>query len=425
MRNILKKCIAALLCVCAIPFTFGGCKETENSGDSGIQSIQYNFDKSGFYGLCEVFGDMGGGVDPAITNDWISDMAGALGVSSYRMWISYGDIYQADENDDLTPNQSKISILHDAIDKLKAAGVKNFLALCTSFVYPADYPTTTGYVVPDPYEEYDMYVRFMRLQQKAYTLFAEEFPEVCYYEPANEPEFGSCIHKNGYTHGGSEAVNSNYMYTQYEQTRIVADLCWYTTNGVQSANPYAKVTNPSLVGYATSYSYLDDLYKAIESSALPVGQEKSDVDPDNYFQILNWHPYTFSADRVSDDWVELQNGMYEVAIKHGDGGKPVWFSEFGWTDYGQEYKQQTIADAFVEFFDTVKAKMPYVQTVMIFRLTNLYTQNVSEGENNFGIMYNKDDPLHGGAPKPVAVALAKYIRGEAADLTNLYKYAKK
>ena len=417
MRNIWKKIIALLLCVFCLPFTFVGCKDKE-------EEIVYNFDKSGFYGLCEVFGDMGGGVDPGITNEWIGDMAGGLGVKSFRMWISYGDLYSVDENDEIIANQAKISIVRDAVNRLKASGVENFLAMATAFVYPKDYPTTTGYVVPDPYEEYDMYIRFLKIQQKAYIAFATEFPEVKFYEPANEPEAGGCIHKNGYTHAGSEIINANYMYTQYDQVRIVADLCWYTTQAVQSVNSESKVAIPGLMGMVTTPDYLDGIYDAIESSALPVGQEKADVDPDNYFQILNWHPYTFGSDTVNEAWIQLHNDIYNVAIEHGDGGKPVWFTEFGWTDNAEPTRHQTIADSFIEFFDTVKAKMPYVQTVMIFRLTTLVTQDISLGENNFGIMYNKDDPVNGGKPKAAAIALAKYIRGEDADLSMLYKYVK-
>ena len=214
------------------------------------------------------------------------------------------------------------------------------------------------------------------------------------------------------------------MYTQYDQVRIVADLCWYTTKAVQSVNPNAKVAIPGLMGLVTTPEYLEGIYEAIESSGLPVGQEKADVDPDNYFQILNWHPYTFGSDRVNDAWIQLHNDIYNVAIEHGDGGKPVWFTEFGWTDNGEPTRQQTIADALIEFFDTVKTKMPYVQTVMVFRLTTLVTQDISLGENNFGIMYNKDDPVNGGKPKAVAIALAKYIRGKDADLSMLYKYVK-
>ena len=417
MQKGLRSFIVLILCVFCLPLASFGCNKPKNE-------IVYDFDKSGFYGLCEVFGEMGGGVDPGITNEWIADMAGGLGVKSFRMWISYGDLYSVDENDEVVANQAKISIVRDAVNRLKASGVENFLALATAFVYPKEYPTTTGYVVPDPYEEYDMYIRFLKIQQKAYIAFATEFPEVKFFEPANEPEGNDCIHKNGYTHGGSEIINANYMYTQYDQVRIVADLCWYTTKAVQSVNPNAKVAIPGLMGLVTTPEYLEGIYEAIESSGLPVGQEKADVDPDNYFQILNWHPYTFGSDRVNDAWIQLHNDIYNVAIEHGDGGKPVWFTEFGWTDNGEPTRQQTIADALIEFFDTVKTKMPYVQTVMVFRLTTLVTQDISLGENNFGIMYNKDDPVNGGKPKAVAIALAKYIRGEDADLSMLYKYVK-
>ena len=69
-----------------------------------------------------------------------------------------GEFYFTDENNDLTPNRAQIAIVRDAVDKLKAAGVENFLAMASAFVYPSDYPTTTNYVVPDPYEEYDTYI---------------------------------------------------------------------------------------------------------------------------------------------------------------------------------------------------------------------------------------------------------------------------
>ena len=415
--NKLKRVIASVLSVLCLPISFFGC-------DKGGEKVSYDFDKSGFYGLCEVFGDTGGALDPGITNEWIADMAGALGVKSFRMWINYEAMYEVDENNNLIPNRSQIAIVRDAVDRLKAAGVENFLAMATSFVYPADYPTTTLYVVPDPYEEYETYLEFLDLQQKVYKAFATDFPEVMYFEPANEPEFGGCIHKNGYTHGGSDMVNASYIYTRYDQVRIVADMGWYITKALKEVNPEIQVMNPSLCGLTDTPDYLDALYEAIESGALPVAQEKSDTDPDSYFQILNWHPYTFGSDTVTEAWLQLQKDIYQVAIDHNDDGTPVWFTEFGWTDYGVVERQQIIADAYIGFFDMVKAEMPWLQTAMIFRLTTLATQDISLGENYFGIMYNKDDPLYGGQPKPAAIAIAKYIRGEDADLSGLYKYVK-
>ena len=417
MSNKWKRIIASILSVFCVPMTFFvGCKDSDK--------FSYDFDKSGFFGIGEVFGETGGGLDPGITNEWIADMTGALGMKSYRMWINYSSLYTVDENNDLKPNRAQIAIVRDAVDKLKAAGVENFLAMASAFVYPSDYPTTTNYVVPDPYEEYDTYIEFLELQQKVYQAFATEFPEVLFYEPANEPEMKSCIHKNGYTHGGSDMINANYIYSQYDQVRIVADLCWLVTDALKEIDSKAQVMIPSLCGFTTTPDYLEDVYEAIESKTLPVGQEMSDTDPDNYFQILNWHPYTFGSDTVTDAWLQLQKDIYQVAIDHDDGGTPVWFTEFGWTDNGEPTRQQIIADAFIGFYDMVKAEMPWVQTTIIFRLTTLATQDISLGENNFGIMYNKDDPLYGGQPKAAALAIAKYVRGENADLSALYKYVK-
>lgn len=416
MFKSLKKIITIIMCVCFLSFAFVGC----NNDDK----VEYDFDYDCFYGLCEVFGEFGGGLDPGITNDWISDMAGALGVKSFRIWSSHWDLFEVDENNNLSFNASKLEIYHDAVNKMKKAGVKYFLAMTTAFVYPYDYVASSNYVVPDPYEEYEEYLEFMQFQQKAYTMFAKEFPEINYYEPVNEPEFGTAIYRNGYQGGLSDAVNAEYIYTQYEKAYILGDLCWYATKGVQEANPNNKVTTPSLVAaYDSSIGFLDEMYKAIESGGLPAGQEKSDTDPDNYFQVLNWHPYVFNNGELDDEWVQRQVNIYNVAIKHGDGGKPVWLSEFGFTDYGNVSKQQAIADKYIKFLDIVKGKLPFVQNVMLFRLTNMYTQQDNEGEMNFGIMYNPDDPEYGGKPKPAAIAIAKYIRGENADISGLYKYA--
>ena len=115
--------------------------------------------------------------------------------------------------------------------------------------------------------------------------------------------------------------------------------------------------------------------------------------------------------------------MYEVATEHGDGDKPVWFSEIGWSDWGNDSEKEKIGDKYVSAFDTIKKELPFVEVVFVFRLTSLFTQNVSSaGEMNFGIFYNPQDPVNKGAPKPAAISIAKYINGEDYDLTPLYKY---
>ena len=385
---------------------------------------QYEYDHSHFFGLCEVSGEISAGVDRGLTHDFISGMAGALGVKSFRVWLALSDVLRVGEGDTLTLNSQTVEKYHDLFDKLTAQGIDRLSLMCTAFVYPWEYQHSTGLVVPDPNEEYEEYVRFLDLQGRAFAMVAEEFPELRYFEPANEPDgdSGSFLHKNGYTAGGSVQVNADYMYTESELSHIIGDLCWYTTRGVRGVDENARVLLPSLCNYSTAPDFLDSIYKAIESKTLPVAQEYSDTDPDNYFQILNWHPYSLVTGEIDADWVALQKEIYAVAEKHGDGGKPVWYTEMGWTDYRDEDNMQTIANRYVKLFDTVKEELPFVETVFIFRLSTLTVQQISTAEDNFGIVFNPLDPISPGMPKPAAIAIYRYIHGENADLAPLYQF---
>lgn len=392
---------------------------------AGCAKKQYEYDYSHFYGLCEVSGEISSDVDRGLTHDFISGMAGAFGVNSFRVWMSMGTVLKVGEGDTLTFNAQAVEQYHDLLDKLSEQGVDRFSLMCSGFIYPWEYQTTTGLSVPDPNEEYEMYVRFLELQGRAFAMVAEEFPAIRYFEPANEPniESGAFLHKNGYTAGGTMQSNADYMYTESELAHIIGDLCWYINRGVQGVDKDSRVLLPSLCNYATAPDFLDAVYKAIESKTLPVAQEYSDTDPDNYFQILNWHPYSLVTGEIDSDWVALQKEIYAVAEAHNDGGKPVWYTEMGWTDYRNENNMQTIADRYIKLFDTVRGELPFVETVFIFRLSTLAVQQTSEAEDNFGIVFNPLDEQFPGMPKPAAIAIYRYIHGQDADLTPLYKFA--
>lgn len=388
-------------------------------------SRKYTYDRSHFFGLCEVSGEISAGVDRGLTHEFISDMAGALGVNSFRVWMSMRAVLLVDSEDNITLNTQTVALYHDLLDKLKAQGVDRFTLMTSGFIYPADYQTTTSLVVPDPNEEYDMYIRFLSLQEKAFAAIAREFEDIRYFEPANEPdnESGAFMHRNGYTAGGSVQVNADYMYTETELAYILGDLCWYVGRGVHGVDEKACVLLPALCNYSSAPDFLEGIYAAIASKCLPVGEPYSDTDPDNYFQILNWHPYSLVTGEIDEEWLQLQKDIYAVAKKHGDNGKPVWYTEMGWTDYGNETQFDAIADRYVALFDTVKKDLPFVETIFIFRLSTLAVQDISLAENNFGIVRNPLDAVAPGQPKPAALRIARYILGEDADLTPLYKYA--
>ena len=84
---------------------------------------------------------------------------------------------------------------------------------------------------------------------------------------------------------------------------------------------------------------------------------------------------------------------------------------------------QTIADRYIKLFDTVRGELPFVETIFIFRLSTLAVQHTSEAEDNFGIVFNPLDEQFPGMPKPAAIAIYRYMHGQDADLTPLYKFA--
>ena len=382
-------------------------------------------DYSCFYGLCEVSAETQA-VERSLTNDFISDMAGGLGVRSFRLWMSLSDIIDRESySDSVRINAAQAAAYHDLIDKLSAQGVTRFVAMSGAWIYPYDYPCTTFCCIPDPQEEYDSYIRFLSIQEECYRLLAAEFSEIEYFEPGNEPdnESGQFMHKNNFTYGGSVMVNAEYMYTPEELSYIIADMCYYAGRGVRQSNPDAKIVLPGLCNYNTTPDFLDGIYSAIESRALPAGETYADTDPDNYFQILNWHPYvlTGSGD-LSEEWVLHQQEIYAVAERHGDGDKAVWYTEMGWSDRGDRSMETVIADRFIDLFERTRSRLPFVEAVFLFRISTLAESRISQLEDNFGLIVSPLDEQRPGEPKPAALAIAQYIRGENCDLSLLYKY---
>ncbi len=410
-----KKIITSLLVSLAIALT---------SCNKGKKPQTYSYDRTYFNGICALSGEFNNGVDYALTNDWTASKVGALKAKSCRLWIALSGLFTVGDNDDLHLNQHYYLVMKDHIDKLKAVGVENFLLMVTAFVYPTGYIPTTGYVVPDPNEEYEEYIRFLNLQAEGCKQIKKLFPEIKNFEPGNEPDFAcpGCIHKNGFVFGGDMSVNYNFVYNDTDKTSIIADLCWYVRRAVREVDPEAKVSLTGLTNQGSVPEFLDLIYKRIESKCLPAGQEKSDIDPDNYFDILNWHPY---PTQVSEDftinwdkWVEQNKGVYQIAINHNDEGKEVYFSELGWTDFGvrDEVTLNRIAGYYTDAIKCVKDEMPWVTAVFAFRLTNLVHQPESAGEQNFGLFYNPDDPITPAKAKPAAYAVAKAFNGEDYDL---------
>ena len=394
----------------------------------------YRYNHEYFFGLCDPSGSLGGGVDKAITNEWLGDVVDVMGVKSFRLWVSLDALFSVGKNNELSFKAGYLAKVHDYVDNLKRGGVENFLFLNTCYIYPYGSPMS-GYDIPDVNEDEEDYLAFLELNAKAYGMAAREFPEIKNWETGNEPDLsGAGMHKHGYI---TAANVQPYLFTDEELISIICDLSWYVRKELKAVSEDNRVALPGLsLYYDDDNDFFEGIYTAIESKTLPFGTEFSDTDPDNYFDILDWHPYMNAGqfgypyylsfpDDMWEDWAETQIKRHEIAAKHGDGEKPAYFSEFGYTDMGREYYlgdyngtlQNNIADNYEIALDIITSRMPWVEVVFCFRATTLVYQKASDNgtEENYGLFYNQDDDTYGGKAKPAAIRLADYFGNTGSE----------
>lgn len=366
-------------------------------------------------GMCEAINEVNPEVESSLKKKYVSNVAGAFDVKSYRLWMHFDKVLTVGESNRVSVNTAAVTELHEFIKLLQEQGVERFVGMTSNYLYPNGYNATANNVIPDM--NTPDYTQFLELYGECFRVLAAEFSEVDYFEPANEPDLknGQNLCKNGYKWGGTVDENAKYIWTADESAEIVVDMMRYARAGIKSVDVNNKLVMPALCGYSSTPEYLEKLYKSVHAE---------NGNPDDYFDILNWHPYLLGSDGVSsmdDTWVSLQKEIYAVAEKYGDGDKPVWFTEMGFTDNGDADKMTENGKDIIKMLDYITDELPFVETVFIYRVSNLTGDYaINTAENNFGLFYSINDSENSGKPKPIAIALYKWINGVNADATVLY-----
>jgi len=441
MKRFLSLILVIGMLMAAI-MTVTSCKKEEKGKDKS--GIGYTIEQDKYlFGMGEMPNLFGGGAtDSKATAEMTANLTGAMKAQSYRIWMHLTSVLEREpDSDKVSLKADRVKIYHEYIDKLKAQGITHFTAMSHYYLYPYGFSGgSLGNVIPDP--ETEDYTRFLNILRECYKLLSAEFPEVVYWEPGNETNSARFIAKQGYLPGGSDIANEDYMYTQKEQAEITTDISYYCNLGLKD-NGKGQVTVLSgmvFEGLAAEY-FLEDIYLSIESGKFPRGDAAKDTISDNYFEVLNWHPYQFG--NSSAGWVENNKKLYAVAQKYGDDGKKVFLTELGIPDriaaqvpsdkegniVWEEY-QNNAAEWMVNQFKDIKEHMPFVETVHIFRLFD-WKVNVDPAlpadsiEKTFGLFTTPNNTTFGPQPKPVAIALLQYFQGESVDITGLYQYSVK
>lgn len=412
--NLIKKSLIIL----SLVFATGITSSCSIYNETSSEKVSYVEDKSHLFGMCNLTYDMDSDqVDQSVTNEWSAKKMGALGVKSTRIWLFIFRLIKKNSNDNgVTLVKDKCPAIHDYIAKLKNNGVDRIVGMVNGFITPYEFnaPNSTTALYVD--DDYEMYVKFLNRMEASFKLIAEEFPEIEYWEIENEPDIpgGSWFHRR-----------DNSAFAPSEAAYITADLNWYASRAIKSVNPNNKILLAGITDGVDSPNFLDEVYNAIESGYLPTGQEFSDKNADNYFDKLAWHPYP-TANGDIQEFINKENAMYDVVKDHGDDGKSVFLTEFGFSDYrfggidaenGKGTTQTTIANKMFACLEAIEQHMPWVECIFVFRLTNLYEKYTSgSSENSFGVFYSPDDPdlledgtVKAGYPKPIAFKLFEYF----------------
>ncbi len=363
-----------------------------------------------FFGLDEVSCQVNPGCDLGLSDDNIAFFAKQLNAKTMRVWVRTPEIINVLENNQVEFKADGIIRLNSYLTKLKKAGVERFLLLDWAFVYPRGYQPSDAWVVPDPKSEKEMYVKFMRLQRSVHYLIASNFTEIEYFESTNEPDGtdGTFLHKNGYNLAKSRKENENYIFTMDEIEDICLDLNFYSNEGIKAANKDAKMLFPSFWNKEYAPDYIDRIYNKIESGKYPSIKKIGSTKVDDFFELFSFHPYNLKDVEINEYWEQTQINLHNVMLKHNDVNRKVWYTETGWSDFCRESQKNAIGDRFIKLFEVVQEKLPWVETVFIFRLFTLSNRPENEGENNFGIVYNEFDWFTPLLPKPVFEKIANY-----------------
>jgi hypothetical protein len=221
------------------------------------------------------------------------------------------------------------------------------------------------------------YVRFLERYNESWETLARAFPSVTMWEIGNEYNADPFLHPQGYNR-----TTGSPNFTNTEKAEITTDLLYYGSSGVHHGNPNATTVLGGLSPGSNLNEIADSLekiYDNIDSGLWPSS------DSNDYFQIACWHPYLWTVEPNSTNWVNPNEAIYEVMNSHGDGGKRVVFSEFGYND--NDNSQEDVANYLDEAFQLAQRDFPWLDTIYWFRLVEPDPNTTSpENPPGFGLI---------------------------------------
>ena len=113
--------------------------------------------------MCEAISNVNTEVENTLTKEYVSSVAGAFGVKSYRLWMHFSKMLtRSADGNEIIINENAAKEFHEFIALLKENGVERFICMTSNYLYPYGYEPTTTNVIPDPLRENERFFRAFR-----------------------------------------------------------------------------------------------------------------------------------------------------------------------------------------------------------------------------------------------------------------------
>ncbi|MDD4773579.1 MAG: cellulase family glycosylhydrolase [Eubacteriales bacterium] len=322
----------------------------------------YVIDRTLINGMCEQLYDFN--IERGHSLDIAYDKIREMNVSSFRVWMHFGYIF--DSYDKL--NKTGVQYFHKLFKDLYDCGIRQIISMSHNWFL--DYPPVKNravmYTPARDMSAGSEYKHFLEMYETSWHLAAKEFPEIEYWETGNE------LNHNVFLSPAGRLKNPDFPFFNHEEkAAVMTDMMFYASQGIKRANKETVTVMPGMApaeALETGYmaQTLEYVYNNIKSG------DFGSTDSDDFFETLCWHPYC-PGGMPADEWKGYNDDIYKVAQRHGDNGKKVFLSEFGFSDIGSSETDAYLATAGTEKYITARESMPYIESIHAFRLFDDYS----------------------------------------------------
>ncbi len=358
-----------------------------------------------------------------------------------RIWFQIADVCWPNTLEEFAFLDGSINAIQGVVNDFRTQGVTN-IALMSGV---ANYRSTRNYykdgtwytfweaidgsMGATPYPNLivlpneDDYQDFLALQKEYFKQIALNVKGITTIEILNELET-SMLNQTRFGIANGYAPDIDLV------AQAAMDICKAATDGVKEAGKNIKIMMPALCCVnemkngenVTRY----DSVKLLEAEYAYIMGENGTKNADDYFQIINIHPYvSISSDtsdvnylyyedngltlqtptQIKERWVAYMDSLRAIFVKNGDAEKPVWITEFGIADYEScnapisgnkwsDYRSNKVlrqAQVFQVVYDAIM-DMPYIDSVLFFRVGDYaHTEHdyATCGEATYGMIDEK------------------------------------